>query len=388
VASGGSETTAPADARAEADMVIDALLGTGLNKPPADDFAAAIQALNQCGRPILSLDIPSGLGADSGAAQGVAVQATATITFIGLKRGLFTGAGVVCCGALSHADLDVPAAAFTQVKAGTTRLDPAWLGSVLPSRRRDGHKGVYGHTLGIGGDHGMAGAIAMSAEAALRVGSGLVSVATRAQHAALITSRRPELMVHAVDDAAQLAPLLDKARVVVIGPGLGQGSWGKALLEAALASGKPLVLDADALNLLAQNPVQRPDWILTPHPGEAGTLLGRSSGSVQANRFAALQALGQHYGGVPVLKGAGTLIYSGGQFRLCPYGNPGMGTAGMGDILSGVIGGLRAQGLSAADAAAAGVLVHALAGDDAADEGQRGLAATDLLPFLRRRVNP
>lgn len=370
-------------------VYVDALLGTGLNKPPRGDFADAIAALNGSGGPVLALDIPSGLAADAGAELGVAVRATATITFIGLKLGLLTGAGTTCCGSLHFAGLDVPSAVYETLPPAATRLDAVDLEAPLAPRERDGHKGRYGHVLVIGGDLGMAGAAAMAAEAALRAGAGLVSVATRAEHAAIITTRRPEIMVHGVETLDDLAPMIARATVIVLGPGLGQGDWGRAMYRAALQAGKPLLLDADALNLLAQAPEHRADWVLTPHPGEAARLLATDTRTIQSDRPQSTQDLVRRYGGAVVLKGAGSLIADGQSLALCPYGNPGMSVAGMGDVLSGVVGALMAQGLAPAEALRLGVLVHALAGDDAAAEGgERGLAATDLLPFIRQRVNP
>jgi NAD(P)H-hydrate epimerase len=370
----------------DADVYVDALFGTGLNKPVRGDFAAAIAALNASGRPVLALDIPSGLQADTGAELGEAVHADATISFIALKAGLLTGRGPALAGALFLSDLALPAALYDGVAPVARRLAAEDL-AVLGRRARDAHKGRHGHLLIVGGDHGMAGAVALAAEAALRGGAGRVSVATRSAHTALITGRRPELMCHGVEQAADLAPLLAQADVVVMGPGLGRGEWGSALYGAVLDTRLPLVLDADALNLLATMPESRPDWVLTPHPGEAARLLGNSVAAVQADRFAALRALQSHYGGSVVLKGAGSLVAEAGGIALCPYGNPGMGTAGMGDVLAGVIGALLGQGV--AQPAALGVLAHALAGDDAAAEGgERGLIATDLLSPLRRRLNP
>jgi NAD(P)H-hydrate epimerase len=233
----------------------------------------------------------------------------------------------------------------------------------------------------------MAGAVALAGEAALRAGAGLVSVATRSVHAAVLTTRRPELMCHGVEDGGGLAPLLARADVVVLGPGLGRDDWGRALFGAVLDSGLPLVLDADALNLLALMPELRDNWVLTPHPGEAARLLGSTTAAVQADRFAALRALKDRYGGRIVLKGAGTLVADDDGIQLCPCGNPGMATAGMGDVLSGIAGTLLAQ--HRPQAAALAVLVHAMAGDAAArDGGERGLLAADLFPFLRRGVNP
>jgi len=177
--------------------------------------------------------------------------------------------------------------------------------------------------------------------------------------------------------------------VVAIGPGLGQDeAWGRRLFGAALAAGRPLVVDADALNWLAQSPVARPDWVLTPHPGEAARLLGCSTDAVEADRFAAVVALAERYGGVVVLKGAGTLVSDGQRCLVIEGGNPGMASGGMGDALTGVVLGLRAQGLSAWEAAAVGARVHAEAGDRAARDGERGLLAGDLVDQLRRVVNP
>ncbi|MGA7802375.1 MAG: NAD(P)H-hydrate dehydratase, partial [Gammaproteobacteria bacterium] len=223
----------------------------------------------------------------------------------------------------------------------------------------------------------------------LRVGAGLVSIATRAAHATLLAAVRPELMPHGVEGPAELAPLLERATVVALGPGLGQGDWGRRMYQTVLASGLPLVVDADALNLLAKGPRMLENWVLTPHPGEAGRLLGGSAGEIQADRFAALGRLIARYGGTCVLKGAGTLIGdAGGPVSVCGLGNPGMASGGMGDVLTGVIAGLCAQGLSLPAAARAGVCVHAGAGDRAARSGERGLLAGDLIGELRAELNP
>lgn len=264
---------------------------------------------------------------------------------------------------------------------------PAW----LPPRPRDSHKGANGHVLCIGGDHGSGGAIVLCAQAALRAGAGLASVATRAMHVPALLARQPEAMAHAVESADALAPLFARADVIAIGPGLGRGEWGRAMLDAALAASKPLVLDADALNLLAPAPRALPaDAILTPHPGEAARLLGTDVAAVQSDRNAAALALAQRHGAIVVLKGAGTIVAAPGRApRIVAAGNPGMATGGMGDLLTGVIAALRAQGLDAFDAASCGALLHAHAGDLAAREGgMRGLLPSDLLPFLRRCANP
>ncbi|HEU0197968.1 MAG TPA: NAD(P)H-hydrate dehydratase, partial [Nevskiaceae bacterium] len=240
----------------------------------------------------------------------------------------------------------------------------------------------------VGGDYGMAGAVLMAARAALRAGAGMVTVATRAEHARTLVAAQPEVMFRPVDKQEDLVPLLERADVVAIGPGLGQAAWGRKLWEAA-AERPHLVVDADALNLLAQVPRRQGEWILTPHPGEAARLLGCSTHDIQADRLAAVRRLAERYGGYPVLKGAGTLVWQGTEVALCPFGNPGMGTGGMGDALTGIVAACLAQGLTPADAAVAGVLVHALAGDAAARTGgERGLLPTDLIDQLRQVVNP
>jgi NAD(P)H-hydrate epimerase len=287
-------------------------------------------------------------------------------------------------------DLDVPPGVFLSATPSATRLEVGLLSRLLPRRPRGAHKGRFGHVLVVGGDHGMTGAVRMAAEAAARSGAGLVSVATRPEHAAAIAAVRPELMCHGVDGAAQLHPLLERATVVAIGPGLGQSPWAQRLLGQVLDADLPLVVDADALNLLAREPHNRGRWVITPHPGEAARLLGTAAAAVQADRFAAVEALADAFGGVAVLKGAGTLIRARGQVTyVCDAGNPGMASGGMGDVLTGVIAGLAAQGLDLEDAARAGVYAHAAAADAAARSGgERGLLALDLLPELRRLLNP
>lgn len=261
----------------------------------------------------------------------------------------------------------------------------SWDQFTLPARSPTAQKGDFGHVLVIGGDHGMSGALRLAGEAALRTGAGLVSVATRADHAAGISTSRPELMSHGVESVAQLSPRLKRATVLAAGPGLGQGEWGRKLFSAVLESSLPMVVDADALNLLAAEPVRRDNWILTPHTGEAARLLGQTVEQVQADRIAAAVALKQKYGGVVVLKGAGTLVVDAtGEIAMCNEGNPGMASGGMGDVLTGVIAGLLAQGCDLTESARQGVCLHAHAADLAAQEGQRGLLASDLFPYLRR----
>lgn len=375
----------------DADLIVDALFGTGLARDVSGRWAAAIEAVNAHHAPCLAIDVPSGLNADSGAVMGSAVHAEATISFVGLKIGLFTADGPDCAGEVVFDGLGVPAAVYASTVLSARRIDSLGLSAYFGRRRHNVHKGHFGHVLVIGGNHGLGGAARLAAEAALRVGSGLVSVATRPQHIAPILASRPEIMAHAVDGAAALGPLLRQASVVAVGPGLGHDDWAIGLWRAALESGRPLVVDADALRLLAAEPLRRDDWVLTPHPGEAAALLGVCNAEVNAQRLEAVQQLQRRFGGSVVLKGAGSLVASGGSAppALCSDGNPGMASGGMGDALTGVVAGLLAQGLGLRDAAEAGVCLHAAAGDLAASAGgTRGLLASDLVDQLRALVNP
>ena len=265
-------------------------------------------------------------------------------------------------------------------------LDLSNLFSLLPKRKKLANKGDFGHVLVVGGDFGMGGAVSMAGEAALRVGAGLVSIATREEHVVSINAKRPELMCHGILNARQLKPLLTKATVIVIGPGLGRSRWGKNLLFAVLKSELPKIIDADALNLLTEKVSHA---IYTPHPGEAARMLKISITEVQDNRLDAINKLQQKFGGIFVLKGFESLVKGNDdKISLCSFGNPGMASGGMGDILSGIIAGLAAQGLPLQKAAEMGVCLHAVAGDLAAKEfGERGLLATDLFPYVRKLVN-
>tara|TARA_R110000823_G_scaffold198080_3_gene329140 strand:+ start:23958 stop:25430 length:1473 start_codon:yes stop_codon:yes gene_type:complete len=365
-------------------VLVDAMLGTGLSGDVRDEYATAIAAINACDAPVLAIDIPSGLCADTGRVLGCAVRADVTVTFIGLKRGLFLLQGADHAGEVEFNDLEVPPEVYASVDCSLSRLELAPLLELLPPRPATAHKGLYGKVLVIGGDFGMAGAVVMAAEAALRCGAGLVRVATRAEHVAAIIARTPEVMPRAIASAEELAPLLADADVLVVGPGLGQSAWSSELFAAAVASDKPAILDADALNLLAAGGGDgRANWILTPHPGEAARLLATGTAAVQADRFAAAQALQQRFGGVAILKGNGSLIAGAHELLLSDYGNPGMASGGMGDVLSGVLGALLGQGLDSLEAASLGVCLHGAAADLAAEDGERGLAASDLAPHLR-----
>lgn len=372
----------------DADVIVDAVFGTGLTREPGDQAAEVLRAVNASARPVVAVDVPSGLHADSGAVLGIAARAQLTVTFIGRKIGLYVGEGPVQAGCIVFDDLGVPPQACHGIAPTAELLDDSVVTTALPKRPRTAHKGLHGHVLVVGGGPGMPGAARMAGEAALRAGAGLVTVATHPECAGALAAR-PELMGVAVSNPADLEPALARATVLAVGPGLGQSDWARRLLEAALASGLPLVLDADALNLLAAAPVRRDDWVLTPHPGEAARLLGVSTAEVQGDRLAAARALQQRYGGTVVLKGAGSIVLSGaGIPAVCDRGNPGMAVAGMGDVLTGVIAGIAAQCRATDLAARAGVLVHAMAGDLAARNGERGMLAGDVIEQVRACVNP
>ncbi len=259
---------------------------------------------------------------------------------------------------------------------------------VLDPREKNANKGDFGTVLIMGGAPGMAGAPLMAAQSALRTGAGKVIIATDPSHAACLITSFPNIMCYGVRDARELPTLLKLSTHIVVGPGLGQTAWSHALLTAVLSQHLPMVVDADALNILAKQSITREHWILTPHVGEAARLLDCSVDDINADRESAIIALQKKYGGVIVLKGAGTLITDKNhQPVTCHAGNPGMASAGMGDVLSGVIAALMAQGLSLFEAAELGVNIHAKAGDLAAIDGMRGMIATDLLPFIRQLVN-
>jgi len=396
-----------------ASVVVDAMLGTGIRGALREPFAQAVSLINGARLPVLSVDIPTGLDSDSGV--GEAVVASMTVTFIALKRGLFTAQGPACCGELRFARLQVDESAYRDVAVGRPvgcRIAFGALGHLLSRRRPTAHKGDFGHVLVVGGDLGFGGAALMAAEAAARSGAGTVSLLTREAHVTASLTRCPEVMVQGDDSAAnadpaqlamQLEQLLTPRSVLVVGPGLGGSEWSKAWLRAVLQRQSrhplPLVVDADALNLLAADERLRaeltlphPYWLLTPHPGEAARLLGSDVATVQADRFAAVAGLQQQWGGYCLLKGAGSLLATPGQtgacqVDVCTDGNPGMASGGMGDVLAGLLGGLLAQasayGWSAADTLRLAVCLHAAGGDLAAERlGEMSLLATDLVPSV------
>ena len=372
----------------DADLIVDAILGSGLVRDLEGQFSDAVNAINAHASPVLVIDIPSGLDGDSGGIRSTAVHADLTVTFVGLKSGLFLNHGPDCVGELRFSDLLISDKCYDNAEVLLRRINYDAFKNELPARKRTAHKGDFGHLLLIGGGPGMPGAIQLSGEAALRCGAGRVSIATHPSHHTLISAVRPELMCHAIEKISDLKPLLSKVDTLAIGPGLGTNKWGRNLFNEVVKLDLPMVVDADALNLLANSSVRHDNWILTPHPGEAGRLLGVTAGVIQEDRLSAVTALRDKYGGTIVLKGAGSLVSSmDGPTWISTSGNSGMASPGMGDALTGVIAALLAQGVPSERAAAFGVEIHARAGDLAIRTGQRGLIASDVLRELRPLVN-
>ncbi|NKI75377.1 bifunctional ADP-dependent NAD(P)H-hydrate dehydratase/NAD(P)H-hydrate epimerase [Dickeya sp. CFBP 2040] len=385
---GGSEQHVDAPWPDGVDLIIDGLLGTGLTSAPRAPYDALIIQANHHPAPIIALDIPSGLNAQTGVYSGAVIHAAHTVTFITLKPGILTGQARDVVGRLHHHDLGL-GDWLAQQTAPIARLTASSLTQWLKPRRPGAHKGEHGRLLIIGGDEGTGGAVFMAGEAALRSGSGLVRVLTHRHYLATLLVARPELMVQELTTDSVNAGI-EWADVVVIGPGLGQREWGKNALRIAENCNKSMLWDADALNLLAISPHKRQNRVLTPHPGEAARLLNCRIADIESDRLLAAQRLVKRYGGVVVLKGAGTVLANEqGALAIADVGNPGMATGGMGDVLAGMIGAMLAQGLSLYDAACAGCVAHGAAADWLAQrQGTRGMLATDLMAVLPQYVNP
>ena len=368
----------------QSDYVVDAIFGIGLNRSITGDTHTIIEQVNQSQTPVLALDIPSGLHANTGTILGNAIQAEHTCTFITQKIGLYSYQGTNVSGCIHYSPLFLesllapPHPDFPPI-AQNHSLNH-WL-QKLPPLLTTHHKGLAGTVCLVGGNHNMMGAIQLAAQASLNSGSGLVKIITQPQHTLPITQAQPETQCY---DASQLTEQLQYANAVAIGPGLGRDKWAQKCYQTVLQSDLPKVLDADALNLLAQSPPSQteahtPQWILTPHPKEAAILLNSTTQIVQNDRIHAIKALHTLYGGVIVLKGNGTLIFDGKNLEIGLAGNAGMAVGGMGDTLTGLIASFIAQGLSLWNSANLGVSLHAHAGDQLAQQkSQRGVIPSEL----------
>ena len=378
----------------KAGVIVDALLGTGLQREVSGEWKQWIDAVNASGKPVVSVDIPSGLYADTGVIAGAAIKAQRTVSFIGLKQGLFTAQGRDVCGEILFDDLGVPAEIYEQVKP-QARLLSHVDSALLPPRKASSHKGNFGHVLIAGGNRGMPGAVILAARAALRTGAGLVSIATHEQNLEAICTAVPEAMVHPLSDDidAGLAQLpVEKFSHIAVGMGLGQNDWARRVLQQCLRMKRPLLIDADGLNCLRQENTEiSVPFVITPHPGEAARLLSSqerqyTTADIQADRFQAVRDLYARIGGnaqhCVVLKGSGSLLFNGEETAVCALGGPAMAAPGMGDVLSGIIIALMAQGLAVDRAAEFGVCLHAATADRLGGERTRGLLASDIVEAL------
>ncbi|MXP56376.1 NAD(P)H-hydrate dehydratase [Pantoea sp. Mhis] len=370
------------------DLIVDALFGTDLNSAPVVPYNQLIEKINYHIAPVLAVDMPSGLMAINGTVPGVAVSAQCTLSIIGLKIGQLIGRARDYVGHLYCHNLGLNSF-FSDIKTPIIRYDANNLKYWLKTPKSTQYKGDNGRLLVIGGDIGMGGAIRITAEAALRSGVGIVQVLTHKNNVGAIVAARPELMVNALNKEV-LQKALEWADVIAIGPGLGKRNWGKDALNIVQSIKKPMVWDADALNLLAINQNYNINRIITPHLGEASRLLGIKIIEIEHDPLSALQSLLKQYGGIVVLKGAGTLIGSiTGEIAVADVGNEGMASAGMGDALTGIIASLVAQHFTLLESAYAGCIIHGAAADEVAClRGKRGMLATDIIKLIWKVINP
>lgn len=369
------------------EVIVDALLGIGVNGEVKGMQREVINKINDSGAFVISLDCPSGLNCDSGEIMGVAVQSDVTVTFLTYKQGLFLKYGVQYCGDLFFSDLGGGYEEFlTGIGSDFKTLFLQDLSEIIPPRDSEAHKGNFGNILIVGGDHGMGGAVIMAAEAACRSGAGKVKVLTQRENVVSLVSRLPNVMSGVFEKKEDLEVAVNNQEFLVIGPGLGMSIWSEDLFEFFMKTNQPKLLDADALNLLAESSRQYDlsNSIITPHPKEAARLIGVSVEEIQQDRKLAAKKLHEKYGAIVVLKGANSIIFDGKDFVLCPYANPAMAVAGMGDVLSGIIAGLAMQNISLESAAVLGVFLHALSALNFSDEyGEIGLLPSDVILGLK-----
>ena len=395
-----ANTTAEISLIDEADIIIDALLGTGLTREVSAEWAGWINAVNSSAIPVIAVDIPSGLIADTGAIAGSAVEADHTVCFIGLKRGMFTAQAKDVCGEIIFDDLALPDEVYSHVEADA-RLIQTTDYSLLPKRKSSSNKGNFGHVLIVGGNNGMPGAVILAAKAALRTGAGLVTIITGASNIEAISLAVPEAMVKNCDVNTAIEVFTDtfvkSITHIAIGMGLGKDDWSLELLRVCASLDKPMLVDADALNLIAMHGIKiNSSLVITPHPGEAARLLSNekvleevlNSADIQSNRFDAAKKLYDLFSDsktcVVVLKGSGTLILDNHSTKVCSLGNAAMAAPGMGDVLSGIVIALMAQGIDISDAAELAVCLHASAAQSVTQDRTRGLLASDVINGLAK----
>jgi NAD(P)H-hydrate epimerase len=385
----------------EADLVVDALFGTGFKGAAREPLASLIRSVNEAEKPVVAVDIPSGLEADSGRVAGECIKALTTVTMGMPKIGLYLNPGAQYAGRVVVADISFPPELKSEEGGDYYLIDEGMVSGALPLRLPDDHKGKFGHVMVIGGSKGYTGAAALAANAALRGGAGLATAVIPEQLYPIAAVKLTEAMTYPAPGSkgggfsgscrSFIEELLDRATVLAVGPGLGQDEETAEFLEDLLAkTGIPLVLDADALNILSGKKhlltdpslaEQRKRWVLTPHPGEMARLCGTSVSAVQSNRLQCAEQASREWGAVVVLKGSKTIIAAPeGPVYINPAGNPGLATGGTGDVLAGLVASFMAQGMTPEKAAFCGAFVHGAAGDQAAGKkGATGMIAGDLL---------
>lgn len=381
-----------------ADCLVDAMLGTGFRGELTEAYALMADIINRSGKRVVAIDIPSGIDADNGQVKGLAVKAHHTVTFGLPKAGLFLYPGAAFAGKVTVVDIGIPAPLLTSLNIKQNAVTAAMVRRMLPYRRPDAHKGINGRALVVAGSNGYTGAAALCASGAIRSGAGLVTLACAASIQPVLEMKLTEAMTKPLPEISggaislkavpYLEELSDRCDVLAIGSGIGRHEETKAAVRELVRNAeKPLVIDADALIALAGHVdvVQQSDSlaVLTPHPGEMGALTGLTPVQVNQDRMGVARRAAHQWGSIIVLKGAPTVVaFPDGEVFVNTTGNAGMATGGSGDVLTGVIAGLIAQGLSSHDAAVAGVYIHGLAGDIAARSGMIGMAASDLLPAI------
>ena len=383
------------------DIIVDAIFGIGFKGDFPKKLYGLVLAINKHAAATVSIDVPSGLCASTGMINPLAVKADTTVTFIAIKQGLLTGQAANYIGKLYFADLTL-GDSFNQQVSSKVFIEGSQVLQHLPVRENASHKGHIGLLMAVGGNQGFAGAIRLSAEGALRCGAALVSVCCHQKNIHLVADGRPELMLAPCQaELLSKTPAFEKAKVYVLGPGLGKDCWAESLFDLVIKQNKPCVIDADALQLLATKKIplsstQARLWVCTPHPGEAAALLACSIAEVEQDRFSAVKKIANKFHCVCVLKGAGSLTSNGETVWVNNSGNSGMASGGMGDVLSGVIGALLMQintqknieSLDLINATRLGVYIHGKAADIIAqNHGKIGMLASDLLPILWQLVN-
>lgn len=364
------------------DCIVDALFGTGLNRIVEGKFAIAIKWINSQHSSIISVDIPSGLDTDTGAILGCAVNASITICIIGYKPGLITNNGKDHCGKLFLEDLSVPNCEFNSINSRIKVLDKTVLNNKNFKHHHNSHKGSFGKTLLVGGHDGMLGALILAGKSALNSGCGMVEVVSNNEQSVIVSIQCPELITA---NSIKAARFIETAGVIAIGPGLGLNQQSKNVLNYCLEQNKPMVIDADAITLIANENIKLKNAILTPHPKEAASLLNTDIKSIQADRIAAALEISQQYNSTVILKGSGTIIaHTNGDVYICPFGYSGMATAGMGDVLTGIVAGLISQGFSNIQAATTAVVWHAVT----AENCKKGnfLIASDVIKKMHKEI--